>query len=75
MAKTTNLVAQVIDELDPAAVVLKYVLVVEVINAEGDRNVWTTSHPDAKRWDTYGLLTEALMQDKAQQIASVEAGE
>lgn len=61
-----DLVAQLIEDLDPGCVVIKFAVVVEVIDAEGNRTVWRTTHDNATRWDTYGLLTEALESVRAE---------
>lgn len=62
-------VAQVIAERDPGCVVTRFVLIAEVIGPDGERGVWTETHEDALRWDTYGLLTEALQGEHAAHVA------
>ncbi len=37
----------------------RFVLVAEVIEANGDRATWTMVDEDAKPWDTLGLLEHA----------------
>lgn len=66
---TARLVGQIIEGLDPGAFVTKYVVVAEAIDTEGQRAVWSQASDDATRWDTYGLLTEALQTEKAAHIA------
>lgn len=58
-------VAQLIEGLDPGAFVTRFVLVAEVIDTDGNRGIWTETHDDAARWDTYGLLTWALEEERA----------
>lgn len=60
-----DLVAQLIEDLEPGCVVLKFVVVAEVISPDGRRTLWQATHDGATRWDTYGLLTEALEEVKA----------
>ena len=61
------IVGQLIETMDPGAFVTKYVLVAEVIDSEGKRGVWSDTHDEATRWDTYGLLMEALTAEQAKQ--------
>ena len=65
-----ELVGQIIEGLDPGAFVTKFVLVAEVIGQDGERGVWREAHDGATRWDTYGLLTEAMQAEQAQQLAN-----
>lgn len=60
-------VSQMVETMDPGAFVTKYVLIAEVIDAEGNRGVWSDTHDEATRWDTYGLLMEALTAEQAKQ--------
>lgn len=69
-ADMNDLVGQIIEGLDPGAFVTKFVLVAEVIDTEGTRGVWAQGSDDLTRWDTYGLLTEALTTEKAAHIVS-----
>lgn len=55
----TNLIAQLVEGLDPGAMVTKYVLVAEVIDTDGDQCIWMNTHSDANAWDTLGLLAYA----------------
>lgn len=40
--------------------VTRWLAVVEVIDGDGDRGLWTTTSEDLTAWDTCGLLTHAL---------------
>lgn len=40
--------------------VLKWVCLIEVINSEGERNVWRVVSEDCADWDTVGFLQYAL---------------
>lgn len=66
----TDLVGQIIEDLDPGCMVLKFILVAEVISADGARAVWIEAHEDASRGDKYGLLVEALETEKARHHAA-----
>lgn len=70
-----DLVTQIVGERDPGCMVTKFVVIAEVIDPEGERGVWTETHEDALRWDTYGLLVEALQAEKARQIAEEIEGD
>jgi len=48
----SNLVAQI----DPGAMVNRFVLLCEVMDSQGERAVWTLAPKDAQAWDTLGLL-------------------
>lgn len=66
MAAADAHIAGLINDVDPGAFVTKYVVIAEVIDANGDRAVWMDSSDDATQWDTYGLLTYALNHEAAQ---------
>lgn len=65
----TSLVGQLVQDLEPGSIVTRFVVVAEVIDADGIRGLWTDTHDGATRWDTLGLLTFALGQEKAAQVA------
>lgn len=62
---STGAITQLINGLDPGAVVTKFVVVAEVIDANGERNVWTETHDGAMPWDRIGLLRYALWLETA----------
>jgi hypothetical protein len=68
-----QLVAALVDEA--GSFVTKFVLVAEVIDPDGDRCVWCLGSDDLARWDSYGLLTEAIEVERAKQYAERINGE
>lgn len=69
---STGAIAQLINGLDPGAVVTKFVVVAEVIDADGEPNVWTETHDGAMPWDRIGLLRYALWLEAAETAADDE---
>lgn len=47
---------QLVGELDPGCMATRFVALVEIIDAEGERAVWCLTPPGARDWDTLGLL-------------------
>lgn len=58
-------VADLVRQLDPGAMVTRYVMLIEVVDAESDRGVWHFTAPGASAWDTLGLLDYGRMQEYA----------
>lgn len=52
-------IADLIQGLDPGAVVTKFVVIAEVIDTDGEQCVWMETNHDANPWDTLGLLAYA----------------
>lgn len=52
-------VSDLLQRLDPGSMVTRFVAVVEVVSGDGERSLWVFNAPDAKPWDTLGLLTYA----------------
>lgn len=50
------------------SMVTRWVVVVETIDAEGERGVWMVADLQAKAWDTVGLLGHALNVQRAQTV-------
>lgn len=48
--------------------VTKWVALVESVNADGERGLWTMTSDDVKAWDTCGLLVHALHLQQAQTL-------
>lgn len=69
-ATATTAVSQLIEGLDPGAMVTQFVVIAEVIDTDGERGLWVDTHEGSSKWDTYGLLTWALNQEHAGQVAS-----
>jgi hypothetical protein len=49
-------VSDLVQQIDPGAMVTRFVLLAEVIDAENDRALWSFVAPRATKWDTLGLL-------------------
>lgn len=47
---------------------------IEVINADGERWVFTATHPDSMRWDSLGLIEYAKAMELAAQVREDGAG-
>lgn len=56
---TQDALADMIAKLDPGAMLTRYIVLAEVVDAEGRRALWSGSAPDQKTWDTMGLLDYA----------------
>jgi len=65
-----DLIGQLITDAEPGSFVTKWIVIAEAIDTTGERYVWAQGSSDLTRWDTYGLLTEALMQEKSLHIAT-----
>jgi hypothetical protein len=66
-------VAQIIEHLEPGGLVTRFIVVAEVIDANGDRGVWINANDGATRGDKYGLLVEALEEERAKHHLAVAA--
>ena len=66
MARTSlDLVAELIEGLEPGAMVTRFVLVAEVFDPDGDVCVWRCTHDGSKPWETLGLLEWAATREAA----------
>lgn len=61
-------IAEVMNNLGGGFVV-KWISLIEIINDDGHRGLWTTTSDGLTAWDTCGLLTHAL---HMQQSATLE---
>lgn len=52
--------------------VIKWVALVESVDAEGARGLWTMTSDDVKAWDTVGLLQHGLHLQMAQTLRGDE---
>ena len=52
----------------------KFVALVEVIDGDGERGLWTFTHEGATAWDTKGMLLHALDMELAGTIAADRDG-
>jgi hypothetical protein len=48
---------------------MRWVAVIESCDESGERGAWTLASPDAKPWDTLGMLTYAQQLEQARVIA------
>lgn len=48
--------------------VTRWVLIVETIDDKGERAAWTLAPPDAKTWDTLGLLAFGMQLEQAKAV-------
>ena len=64
-------VQAMVETFSPGGLVNKFLIVAEVIDEDGQRDFWTVSHEGSTRWDNYGLLMEALQQEKAEHTESL----
>lgn len=48
---------------------VRWVLLAEVIDTDGERAVWNMTSEDARAWDTLGLLTYATQIEQAGIVA------
>jgi hypothetical protein len=58
-------VSDLIQQLDPGAMVTRYILLAEVIDADSERAVWAFTAPDATKWDSLGLLEFGRLREYA----------
>ncbi len=57
------------------SMVLKWVCLVETMDADGVRGLWTMTSPDVQAWDTAGLLQHGLhLQQMAVLAHAIQAG-
>ena len=52
-------IGNLIQQIDPNAMVTKFVALVEIVDTEGERAVWSLASPDQKTWDSLGLIEYA----------------
>ena len=58
-------VSSLIADVEPGAMVQRFVLLVEIIGDDGERAMWTLVPPDAKAWDSLGLIEHARQIEQA----------
>lgn len=70
MAATPEELEQVIDRAISDALgstgqmVTRWLAVVEVVDEDGDRGLWTFAAAGTKRWDTLGMLADAQLREQ-----------
>lgn len=53
---------------------VKFVAIMEVIESDGRRALWTTVSPDCKAWESMGMLQWALACENAAAVDSEDDG-
>jgi hypothetical protein len=53
---------------DHGDMLVRWALCAEVIDAEGERGLWTLAPEGQKAWDTLGLLTYATQREQAEVV-------
>lgn len=66
---TNDALSDLIQQIDPNAMLTRWVVLAEIVDAEGERGLWTLSAPDQRAWDTLGLLDYARALEHAAQRA------
>jgi hypothetical protein len=51
--------------LADTSLVVRWVVVAEIVDASGERALWTEANDDCKAWESVGLLQFALMREQA----------
>lgn len=57
--------SDLIQQIDPGSILTGFVCITEIVDAQGDHAVWSFVTPDAKAWQTIGLLHFGLMREQA----------
>jgi hypothetical protein len=52
-------ISDLLQTIEPGSMVQRFVLLAEIIGADSERSVWMLTPPDAKAWDSLGLLEYA----------------
>lgn len=47
------------------SMVTRWVAMVEIMDENGDRGIWTFTAPEATAWDTLGMLTYGIQMEQA----------
>lgn len=58
-------VSGLIQQIDPGSMVTRFLVVAEIINADGDRAVWMAAAPGQNAWDSLGLIDYARAREYA----------
>lgn len=61
-------VSEFIYKIDNGSMVQRFVLLVDVIDTEGERSMWSFAPPGSKPWDTLGLLAFAMQLEQAYSV-------
>lgn len=63
-----DLVAEFIQKEEPGAMVTKFVLLVEVIDSEGNRCIIPATDKNSTTWDILGMLHYGILKEEGQTI-------
>ena len=55
--KIGDAISKVLSEFE-GSLVVKFICAVDVMQANGERGLWSFTSPDATRWDIYGMLKD-----------------
>ena len=66
-----DVVATYIQTIEPS-IVTKFVLLVETMDSDGVRGLWSFTQDGAKAWDTLGMLHFAIQMEQAK--TAIEGG-
>lgn len=69
--KLESAVSEVLNEYEPS-VITRWVMMIEVIDADGSRGLWSFAHNNATPWDTCGLLQYGLQREQTRIMRSEE---
>jgi hypothetical protein len=64
----TDAVSDLISKIDQGAMATRFALLIEVVDAEGERGLWAISPDGQKAWDTLGLLQYAIQLEQAASV-------
>jgi hypothetical protein len=62
-------ITDVLQNQSPGCMPIKFVVMIEVIDPDGTRALWTAAGPDVRAWDTKGMLLHALTIQLGQTMA------
>jgi hypothetical protein len=66
-----NAIAEVISKHEERGLVTKWIALIETLDAEGARGMWTATSDGLTAWDTDGMLHHALNLQKAETLGFV----
>lgn len=71
MSEYTNVQASLADGIAKALssdMITRWVVVIESIDENGDKGLWSVAQEDMRIWDSFGLLTSALQTEQIKMI-------
>lgn len=63
---TDGFVSNLLEAIDSGAVMTKYVIIIEGIDTDGDRAIYTSTNDEASSWDVLGMVDYVHMKEQAQ---------